>query len=72
MEDDDMMLNIARPTKKAAPQQETKQDNKKQKYSIKFKKERANNRRNRPTEFNYNLLPTADPAVEEAKPQKKE
>ena len=63
MDNDDMMLNIARPTrsKDAANegQKAEKTDNRKLKYSVKFRKENARRGR-REREFDYNLLPNKD------------
>ena len=58
MEHDDLMLNIARPTKSASQGHSTL-ENKKEKYSITFKKNRDNQRKHSSSAFNYNLLPTS-------------
>lgn len=60
MDNDDMMLNIARPThSKDTPTHTQKPDrtqDRKLKYSVKFRKENARRGR-REREFDYNLLP---------------
>jgi hypothetical protein len=49
MENDDIVLNIARPSTTTAKPKPV--DNKREKYSIKFKKERARNYQSRRGEF---------------------
>jgi len=71
MEEDDLMFNFTRAsttTPKSAAK-DTQHNNKKDKYTMKFKKEKAKNRRAGNAEFTYNLLPT--PGQSEEKPKEK-
>ena len=63
MEDDDMMLNISMPTKPIAPKTQSQSAQKKQKYTITFKKNNKDKKKS--NEFNYNLLP--EPTTEKTK-----
>lgn len=60
MEDDDLMLNIARPAHHAPAQPSLASHNKKEKYSVKFKMSQKNQRSTSRKNFEYNLLPSPD------------
>lgn len=54
-----MMLNIARPTPKGTSQPRSTSENKREKYTLKFKKNQRNQKSDS-RNFNYNLLPTPE------------
>lgn len=69
MQEDDLMLNIAKPIKVSTQSSLVQATNKKDKYTLKYRLNKQNNKSRSTGGFNYNLLPTPDDP-EKAKQQK--
>lgn len=60
MEAEDLMLNIAKPTRANTQPAQVQSSNKKEKYTLKYRLNKQNNKSRNAGDFNYNLLPTSD------------